>query len=65
MRAFLRLAALIFAVVHTWPATAQNYPSRPVKFIVPFGAGGPADVFARVLAQHLSGSSRRRVDYWH
>ena len=32
---------------------AQDYPNRPVKIIVPFGAGGPADVFARVMAQHL------------
>ena len=35
-------------------ASAQDYPNRPVKIIVPFGAGGPADVYARVLAQHLS-----------
>ncbi len=35
-------------------ANAQGYPSRAVKMIVPFGAGGPADVYARVLAQHLS-----------
>src|SRR5207244_5741827 len=33
---------------------AQDYPTRPVKIIVPFGAGGPADVFSRVLAQHIS-----------
>jgi tripartite-type tricarboxylate transporter receptor subunit TctC len=36
------------------PAGAQDYPSRTVKFIVPFGAGGPADVYARVLAKYLS-----------
>ncbi len=32
---------------------AQDYPSRPVKVIVPFGAGGPADVYARIIAQYL------------
>jgi tripartite-type tricarboxylate transporter receptor subunit TctC len=35
-------------------AAAQDYPSRTVKVIVPFGAGGPADVYARVVGQHLS-----------
>ena len=35
-------------------AQAQDYPSHPVKIMVPFGAGGPADVYSRVLAQHLS-----------
>ena len=59
MRAFLRLAAVVFAILQVWPAAAQNYPSRPVKFIVPFGAGGPADVFARVLAQHLSEETKQ------
>jgi tripartite-type tricarboxylate transporter receptor subunit TctC len=59
MRAFLRLAAFAFAVLLSWPVAAQNYPSRPVKFIVPFGAGGPADVFARVLAQHLSEDTKQ------
>lgn len=44
-------ALLVFSVPHA--AQAQDYPSRAVKFIVPFGAGGPADVYARVLAQHL------------
>jgi tripartite-type tricarboxylate transporter receptor subunit TctC len=48
--------ALALAPALSWPgaAVAQDYPSRPVKIIVPFGAGGPADVYSRVLAQHLS-----------
>jgi tripartite-type tricarboxylate transporter receptor subunit TctC len=48
-------AALAAATLaSSWPASAQDYPARTVKFVVPFGAGGPADVFARQLAQHLS-----------
>ena len=52
----LRLLSLVvlLALSGSIPANAETYPSRPVRFIVPFGAGGPADVFARVLAQHLS-----------
>ncbi len=53
MRTFLRLATVMLPVLLAWPAAAQTYPNRTVKMIVPFGAGGPADVYARVLAQHL------------
>src|SRR5258708_23190513 len=35
------------------PAQAQDYPSRRVKVIVPFGAGGPTDIFTRALAEEL------------
>ena len=35
------------------PATAQDYPSRPVRVIVPFGAGGPTDVFTRAISEEL------------
>jgi tripartite-type tricarboxylate transporter receptor subunit TctC len=43
-------AALLAAV----PTQAQQYPQRPVTMIVPFAAGGPTDVLARVLGQHMS-----------
>jgi tripartite-type tricarboxylate transporter receptor subunit TctC len=37
-----------------WPAAAQDYPSRPIRLIVPFAAGQGADAAARIVAQRLS-----------
>lgn len=45
--------AVVAAAACLTPAAAQDYPSRSVKIIVPFGAGGPADVYARFLGAHL------------
>ena len=59
MRAFLRLATVLLPVLLAWPAGAQTYPNRTVKMIVPFGSGGPADVYARVLAQHLTEETKQ------
>src|SRR5262245_18017998 len=56
-RGVLRLAGLACAAL-TGPGTAraQSYPARPVRVIIPFGAGGPTDVFGRLAAQKLSDS---------
>ena len=36
------------------PAAAQTYPARPISMIVPFAAGGPTDVIARIVSEHMS-----------
>src|SRR6188768_2863881 len=47
-------AALIFAALFAASsADAQDYPNRLIRFIVPFGAGGPTDVFTRALGEEL------------
>ena len=51
----IALAALI-GLALAWPATAQDYPSRAVRIIVPFAPGGSADVFGRFIAQRLQES---------
>ena len=53
-------AVISILTVTPWTgAGAQDYPNKPVRIIVPFGAGGPADVYARVLAQHLGDSFKQ------
>ncbi|MGE0849297.1 MAG: Bug family tripartite tricarboxylate transporter substrate binding protein [Hyphomicrobiaceae bacterium] len=52
----LALAALVSLLA---PASAQSYPDRTVKIIVPFGAGGPADIYARFIGQHLQESLKQ------
>jgi tripartite-type tricarboxylate transporter receptor subunit TctC len=63
MHVLLRVGTLavisVLAVMPWTGAGAQDYPNKPVRIIVPFGAGGPADVYARGLAQHLGDSFKQ------
>ncbi len=47
-------AALAAALGLCASVAAQDYPNRPVRIVVPFAAGGGADILTRTLAQHLS-----------
>jgi tripartite-type tricarboxylate transporter receptor subunit TctC len=50
----LAAAAAVALAAGVAPMQAQPYPQRPISMIVPFAAGGPTDVLARVLGQHMS-----------
>jgi tripartite-type tricarboxylate transporter receptor subunit TctC len=50
---FLGACALV-AVALVAPAAAQSYPSKPVRFILPFPPGGPTDILGRIIGQRLA-----------
>ena len=51
-KTFIAVLGFVAAAIST-PAFAQSYPSKPVKIIVPFAAGGPADNYARFIGKGL------------
>jgi len=56
VRAFVRLLTCLAVLAVPATASAQTYPERNVRVLVPFGQGGPTDVIARIFAQKLSES---------
>src|SRR5215475_765159 len=48
------LAAALAAALIGAPVHAQTYPARTITVIVPFAAGGPTDVVARIVGDHMS-----------
>jgi tripartite-type tricarboxylate transporter receptor subunit TctC len=61
-RRFLKLVAGAAALpALSRVAMAQAYPTRPISLIVPFGAGGPTDVMARIVAEHMSRTLGQRL----
>jgi tripartite-type tricarboxylate transporter receptor subunit TctC len=53
MKKLTLVLAALAGVVATG-AQAQTYPTRPITMIVPFAAGGPTDVIARIVGDHMS-----------
>lgn len=51
------LISMLLVAASAGNALAQGYPSKPVKFVVGFAAGGPTDVIARVVAQDMTQST--------
>ena len=53
--------ALLIACLALGSAQAQEYPAKPIRIIVPFAAGGPADIYARFVGQRLQDSLGQSV----
>src|SRR6266508_457394 len=57
----LRVGLLALVAAMSTAADAQEWPSRPVRFIVPFPAGGSTDVGARLVGEYLSRSLGQQI----
>jgi tripartite-type tricarboxylate transporter receptor subunit TctC len=60
-KAMLSLAVVAVVGVDAAPAAAQAYPTKPIRWIAPFPAGGPVDAVARLLAPRLSDAFKQSV----
>ena len=61
MKIALRLIALVALTASCGFATAQEYPARPIRFIVPLTPGSGADIAGRIIAKHMGDAFKQNV----
>lgn len=61
MKSVVRSLILFFLLYPCSTAIADDYPSRPITMIVPFSAGGPGDVIARILGNAMSATLKQSI----
>ena len=54
MKFLMRISAFVFSVLMVGQTLAQSYPSKPIKMVVGYAAGGAVDVVARTIGQSMS-----------
>ena len=52
LKVLVATLAAVFSLSHV-EAQAQAYPSKPIRFVIPFGAGSATDALARIIGQEL------------
>src|SRR5512140_269397 len=60
MKQFRAALAVAGALMMAGPATADEWPSRPVRMVNTFAAGGTADVLTRLVAEQLSATTKQQ-----
>ena len=58
---FVKRVLLMLLLTPVLPAYAQEFPSRPITMVVPFSAGGPGDVIARLLGASMSATLKQSI----
>jgi tripartite-type tricarboxylate transporter receptor subunit TctC len=61
MKFFQKVLLLALLLLSTLPAFGQEYPTRPITLVVPFSAGGPGDVIARLLGTSMSATLKQPI----
>ena len=58
---FVKRVFLMLLLSPVLPAFGQEFPSRPITMVVPFSAGGPGDVIARLLGTSMSATLKQAI----